>query len=141
MAVDRRLFFQMHRAHRALFVHANAATEDALGVTTAQLGALYHVAKNEGCSLSAVADVLDMNKSAAGALIRRLEAKRVLRREPDPTDARASRLYLTESGKSVCKRSRNVVRRLAADATQDMSDADMDAVFRFLGAIVERYGV
>ena len=140
MGVDRRLFFLMHRAHRALFLHVNARTSEALGVTTAQLGALYYVAKNDGCSLSEVADVLDMNKSAVTTLVRRLERSGVLRRKPNPKDARGSRLFVTEKGKTVRAQSLGVVRRLTGEVTEGFSDAEMDVVLRFLNAIVERFG-
>jgi DNA-binding MarR family transcriptional regulator len=121
-------------------VHVNAITYDALGVTTAQLGALYYVAKNDGCSLSDVANVLDMNKSAVTALAKRLERSGVLRREPNPDDARGTRLFVTERGKTVRAQSLAVIRRLTAEATQGFSESEMDVVFRFLTAIVERFG-
>ena len=121
-------------------MHVNAITYDALGVTTAQLGALYYVAKNDGCSLSDVANVLDMNKSAVTALAKRLERSGVLRREPNPDDARGTRLFVTERGKTVRAQSLAVIRRLTAEATQGFSESEMDVVFRFLTAIVERFG-
>jgi DNA-binding MarR family transcriptional regulator len=140
MGADRRLFFLMHRAHRALFVHVNACTLDALGVTTAQLGALYYVAKHDGCSPSDLANVLDMNKSAVTALVRRLERSGVLRREPNEKDARGSRLFLTEKGKTVRDKSLGVVRRLTAEVTTGFSETETDVIFKFLNSIVERFG-
>lgn len=140
MAADRRLFFLVHRAHRALFVHANAVISEALGVTMAQLGALHYVAKNDGCSLSEVASVLDTNKSAMTALVRRLERSGVIRRDPNPDDARGSRLSLTERGRTVCTQSLAVLRRLTEEATEGFSSAEVDVIFRFLNSVVERFG-
>lgn len=138
MAVDRRLFFLVHRAHRALFAHANARTTEALGVTMAQLAALYYVAKNDGCSLSDVANVLDMNKSAVTALARRLEASGVLRRQPNPDDARGTRLFLTERGKAVRTQSLAVMRRLTAEVTEGFSESQLDVLYGFLNTVVDR---
>lgn len=140
MASDRRLFFLVNRAHRALFGYANRRTTEALGVTMAQLAALYYVAKNDGCSLSDVANVLDMNKSAMTTLVRRLENSGVLRREPNPDDARGTRLFLTEKGKSARAQSLSVMRRLTADVTEGFSEEEMDVVYRFLNTVVERLG-
>jgi len=140
MAPDRRLFFLVHRAHRALFVYVNGRTSEALGITTAQLGTLYYVAKNDGCSLSDVANVLGMNKSAVTALVRRLERSGVLRREPNPDDARGNRLFLTEKGKAVRAQSLAVIRRLTSEVTVGFSASEMEVVFRFFNSIVERFG-
>jgi DNA-binding MarR family transcriptional regulator len=130
----------MHRAHRALFARANSRTVEALGVTTAQLAALYYVAKHDGCSLSDVAGVLDTNKSALTALARRLESSGVIRREPNPDDARGTRLFLTEKGKAVRTQSFAVMRRLTAEATEGFSESELDVLFRFLNTVVERSG-
>jgi DNA-binding MarR family transcriptional regulator len=134
------LFFLVHRAHRALFGYANRRTTEALGVTMAQLAALYYVAKNDGCSLSDIANVLDMNKSAMTALARRLESSGVLRRERNPDDARGTRVFLTDKGKGARTQSLGVMRRLTADVTEGFSEEEMDVVYRFLNTVVERLG-
>jgi DNA-binding MarR family transcriptional regulator len=113
---------------------------DALGVTMAQLAAVYYVAKNDGCSLSDIANVLDMNKSAVTALARRLETSGVLRREPNPDDARGTRLFLTEQGRTARTQSLAVMRRLTAEVTDGFSEAEMDIVYRFLNTVVEHLG-
>jgi DNA-binding MarR family transcriptional regulator len=138
MAADRRLFFLFHQAHRALFAYANARMVEALGVTTAQLGALHYIADHDGCSLSDVANVLDTNKSALTALARRLEASGVVRRRPNPDDARGTNLFLTEKGKDVRARSLAVIRRLTAEATEGFSERELDVLFRFLNSVVDR---
>lgn len=138
--LDRRLFFLFHRAHRALFAHVNARVADALGVTTAQMGALHHVAKHEGCSPADIASLLDINKSAAGAMVRRLERGGMLRREPNPRDARGSRLFLTARGRQVRAESMPVIRKLTAEVCEGFSPEEVETVLRFLNAVVERYG-
>jgi DNA-binding MarR family transcriptional regulator len=140
MAIDRRLFFMFSRAFRAMIAYVDARTLDAVGLTTAQLGALYYVAGHDGCSLSDVANLLDMNKSAVTAQIRRLERAGVVRREPNPDDARGSRLFLTEHGKEVRVESVAVIRRLTAEVMHGFSETERDVVFRFLNDVVERYG-
>jgi DNA-binding MarR family transcriptional regulator len=128
------------RAFRAMIAHVDSRTVDAVGLTTAQLGALYYVASNDGASLSDVANLLDMNKSAVTAQVRRLERAGVLRREPNPDDARGSRLFLTEHGKDVRTESVAVIRRLTAEVMHGFSEAERDVIFRFLNSVVERYG-
>jgi DNA-binding MarR family transcriptional regulator len=137
--IDRRLVFLMHRAHRALTARANAVAISELGVSSAQLAMLYHVAKHAGCTMSDVADVLDLNKSAASGMVQRLERAGLLRREPDPRDGRASRLTVTEKGEAKRVQSLPLVRRLSSELTANFSAEEVDVIHRFLNLIVDRY--
>jgi DNA-binding MarR family transcriptional regulator len=140
MGLDRRLFFVLHRAHRALFAHANVRLLDTLEITGSQLAALLFVAKHDGCSPSDIASLLDMNKSAAGALVQRLERSGLLRREPNPHDARGTRLHLTPKGQATRVDSLPVIRKLTAEVTEGFSPDEVDAVLRLLNSIVDRFG-
>ena len=140
MATDRRLFFLMHRAHRGLLAHVNARTLAELGVSSSQLATLYYVAKNPGCSMTEVANLLDLNKSAVGGLVQRLEAADVLRREPNPRDARGHRLFVTKKGEAVRAQSLPLVRKLTADITEGFSAPEVDTIYRFLNTLVDRFG-
>lgn len=137
---DRRLFFQMHRASRVLTAWANDRTVAELGVSSAQLGTLYFVAKNPRCSASDVANTLDLNKSAMSGMVSRLERAGLLRREPNPKDARGSLLTLTPRGEDVRARSLALVRKLTAEVTAGFDATELGVVARFLGTIVERCG-
>jgi DNA-binding MarR family transcriptional regulator len=131
---NRRLLFLMHQAHRAL----TAVLVAELGVSSAQLATMYHVGKHPGCSMTDVATLFGLNKSAASGMVQRLERAELLRREPNPADGRASLLFVTTKGESVRSQSLAVVRRLTGDLTDGFSEAEMDTVFRFLNNIVGR---
>lgn len=137
---ERRLFFQMHRASRVLTAWANDRTVAELGVSSAQLGTLYFVAKNLRCSASDVANTLDLNKSAMSGMVGRLERAGLLRREPNPKDARASLLSLTPRGEEVRARSLALVRKLTSEVTAGFDASELDVVTRFLTTVVERCG-
>lgn len=139
VATDRRLFFLMHRAHKAMVAGANARTHAQLGISSAQLGTLYYVAKHPGCSMTEVANLLDLNKSAMSSMVQRLERAEVLRREPNPRDGRGSRLFVTPKGESMRTQSLPVLRKVTAEITQGFSEAEVDTIFRFLNTIVERF--
>jgi DNA-binding MarR family transcriptional regulator len=140
VAADRRLFFLMHRAHRAVIAHVNARALAELGVSSSQLAALYYVAKHPGCSMTEVASLLDLNKSAVSGLVQRMESAQVLRREPNPRDGRGAMLYVTKRGETVRAQSLPLVRKLTAEITGGFGPAEVDVVFRFLNALVDRYG-
>lgn len=130
----------MHRASRVLTAWANDRTVAELGVSSAQLGTLYFVAKNPRCSASDVANTLDLNKSAMSGMVGRLERAGLLRREPNPKDARASLLSLTPRGEEVRARSLALVRKLTSEVTAGFDASELDVVARFLTTIVERCG-
>jgi DNA-binding MarR family transcriptional regulator len=140
VALDRRLFFLFDRAHRALLAHANARALDSLGISSAQLAILFYVSKHEGCSLTAIANLLDLSKSAVTALVSRMERSGLLRREPNPNDGRGSHLFVTAKGKDIHTQALPMMRRFNAELMEGFSASEMDAIFRFLGSIVVRYG-
>lgn len=140
MPADRRLFFLLARAHRAVQARANAELIAELGVSGAQLGMLYHVAKHPGCKMTDIAELFDLNKSAASSMVQRLERAELLRRDASSRDGRVQRLFVTDKGEAVRVRSLAYVRRMTAEITEGLSAAEVDAVFKFLNAIVDRYG-
>lgn len=139
MASERRLFFLLHQAHRAVVAHANTRTLDLLGVSSTQLALIYYVAKHPGCSLTEVANLFDLNKSAVSGVVQRLERAAILVRRPNPQDGRGSLLFITEKGEAVRAQSLPVLRRLTAELTGGFDETELATIFRFLNSIVDRY--
>ena len=138
MAQDRRLLFLLQRARRAALAHVNARTLDRLGVSVAQLGTLSYLAQRHGCTMTEIAELLDLNKPAASAMLRRLERARLIRREPNPRDGRGTLLFLTAKGERVRLASRPVFQRAMSELIGDFAPSELEAVFRFLNALLER---
>ena len=138
--MDRRLFFLLHRAGRVLLAYANTRALDVLGVPSSQLSLLHYVAKHDGCSLTAVADVLDVNKSAVGGIVQRLERGGLIRRAINPLDARGSQLFLTRTGAEVRAEALPLLRKLNAEITEGFTSDEIDTILRFLQATIERFG-
>ena len=138
--MDRRLFFLLHRAHRAVSAYASAGLSDALGISVSQLTTLMYVSRHEGCSLSELADLLDLNKSAVTGLVQRMARAGTLRREPNPDDARGSLLFVTPKGHEVRERAKPLLKRLNTELTHGFSVEEIDVVLRFLNSVVERFG-
>jgi DNA-binding MarR family transcriptional regulator len=130
----------MHRAHRGVLGHVNSRTISELGVSSSQLAALYYVAKHAGCSMTEVANLLDLNKSAVGGLVQRLETAEVLRREPNPRDGRGHMLFVTKKGEAVRAQSLPLIRKLTAEITEGFSATELDTIYRFLNMLVDRFG-
>lgn len=138
--MERRLFLLMARAHRALTTYGNAQSYSALGISTSQVATLHHVSKQPGCSLTDLANLLDLNKSAVTGLVGRMESAGVVRRAANTKDARASHLFVTAKGEDVRTRSTALIRRLTRELTEGFTPSEVEVVVRFLNTLIERCG-
>lgn len=129
----------MHRANRVLAAYVNKRTIELLGVSSAQLGTLYYLAKHPACSATDLASVLDLNKSAVSSMLQRLERAELIARTPNPADARGSLLSLTEKGETVRAQSLAVTRKLSSEITDGFREDEIDVVSRFLASITSRF--
>ena len=67
-----------------------------LGLTRAQWQAMFHLARNEGCNQTTLADLLEVEPITLARVIDRLELSGLVQRRADPTDRRARLLFLGE---------------------------------------------
>jgi DNA-binding MarR family transcriptional regulator len=137
--LDKRLYFLMHRAHHALVAHVTARTLEALGVSPAQLATLHYVSKHPGCSLTEVANLLDVAKSAVTSMAKRMEGADLLRREANVKDARGSLLFVTAKGEGIRVQAQPLIRKLSAEILGGFSSSEVETIVRFLNSVVERY--
>ncbi|MEM7134977.1 MAG: MarR family transcriptional regulator [Myxococcota bacterium] len=76
---------------------------DALGLSVPRYEVLLAVAREEGLMQRSLARRLLSAKSNVTTLLQRLEEMRLVRREPDPNDARGQRVYLTDEGRRLMR--------------------------------------
>jgi DNA-binding MarR family transcriptional regulator len=69
-----------------------------IGVTPAQFGALALMAVEPGMDQTQLTDRLALDRSSVAKCMERLEGRGLIRREVDPADRRARRLYVTQAG-------------------------------------------
>ncbi|WP_394831354.1 MarR family winged helix-turn-helix transcriptional regulator [Pendulispora rubella] len=136
--MDRRLFFLLPRAARMVMARANDATIRVLGVSSAQLATLAYLAKKPGSTMTDVANLFDLNKSGVSGMVARLERAGLVKREPSPRDGRATLLWLTPKGESVRAESMPLVRRATAEMTEGFTPEEVDVIYRFLNAIIDK---
>ncbi len=111
--------------------------EATLGVTGPQRLVLRIVGQFPGTSAGEVASILHIHPSTLTGVLKRLQARGLIEREPDPTDARRSRLKLTAQGQ-VLNRTRSgtveaAVRRVLAQLEPDK----VQVVQEVLGLLAE----
>ncbi len=98
-APDAPYYFLLVQATNAVRRASDRAALTAGGITTAQAGALFAIAKAGRPSQRHIGATLGLGEAAVTGLVNRLETAGLVRREPDPDDRRARRLTLTDEGR------------------------------------------
>ena len=102
-----------------------AARARGTGLTTALHRLLLHVQRNEGCRQVELADWLDISPVTVGRMIDRLEKQRLLRREADPVDRRASRIHLGDAAEPMMTELKAVGDLVRGRALQGFSQPEL----------------
>ena len=95
------LMFIGHRAVESRVMEALAAA-GAEDVTQAQSRLMQRL-NAQGMRLTDLAEQARVTKQTAGALVDQLERAGYVLRSPDPTDARARRVTLSDKGQALCR--------------------------------------
>jgi DNA-binding MarR family transcriptional regulator len=131
---DRRLFFLLAQAQRAVTKRGDARLLAELGVTTAQVGALLFLARP-----GEVGEGRGLNASAVTGLATRLEKLGLATRREDPDDGRAYRLTLTAAGRKKAAAALPLVKSYQAELVAGFSADELDTVIKFLRHLSTRF--
>lgn len=85
---------------------------------------LFRLWHEEGLPQAALADQLCVEPPTVTKMLQRMERKGWIERRGDPTDARLSRVYLTDSGRALQTDIDAVWKQLEAEMTASLSDAE-----------------
>jgi DNA-binding MarR family transcriptional regulator len=119
---------QVHKEHRQL---AEAALNK-LGVHTGQEMILLQLWIEEGIPQSQLAASMGVEPPTATKMLQRMERAGLIERKPDPTDARVSRVYLTERGRALEQPVLNVWKQLEAQTVVGLSLTEQALLHRLL---------
>ena len=108
---------------------------NALGVKLAEHEVLANLLARPGITQQTLAARCFSAKSHISALLGQMEARGWVRREPDPTDARAKQLFLTRSGEAVAKRTAKVQAAVVGAMAAAVSEEDMLRTERIMNAV------
>lgn len=111
-----------------------------LDLSLAQHGILVALRNRPGQTQQELSNRLMLVKSNASALIRKLEARALVQRTPDPEDTRNKRVRLTRAGQVLVRKSFAVQNRVIKAMADVMSDTDlehMQTVMRRVGVAVD----
>jgi DNA-binding MarR family transcriptional regulator len=107
------------------------------GVTGPQRLALRLIGRFPGVSAGRLADLLSVHPSTLTGILARLEARRFIRRQPDPADARRARFELTTSGRAINEKRSGTVEQAVAKALGSLPDEQLRASETVLRVLID----
>jgi DNA-binding MarR family transcriptional regulator len=117
------LFIPYRALENRVFAELAAAGHD--DITTAQAKLLQRVNDN-GSRLSELAEAAQVTKQTAGYLVDQLESAGYVERTPDPTDARARLVRLTERARALRPIGDGAIAKIEAEWTAHLGKRRMD---------------
>src|ERR1700742_2626894 len=135
---DRRLIYLLNVAQRRLqrFV---AARTSAGGVTSAQSGLLFVLGKRDGVLMGGAGAALDLGPPGISGLAERMAEAGLIDKRADPDDGRASRLWLTATGRKALARAKASTSDINARLMDGFTDAEIDIVSRWLKSVQTKF--
>jgi DNA-binding MarR family transcriptional regulator len=91
----------------------------------------------EGHSQQAIGAAIQAPASRMVAIVDELERRHLIQRRPHPGDRRVHALYLTDQGRELLARGREIAREHEDEITRGMSKADRERLISLLQKIVE----
>ena len=131
------------RTHARLWERVEAQMLEDHGLTMARYDVLAQLVNAGGrLGLSDLASSIWLSQSGLSKLLDRMERSRLVRRDPDPSDARSAFATITPRGRSLVQKARRghhaFLRRAFGDALDDRDLADLARVMGRIGAAMRR---
>ena len=136
MQPDSRLYFLLNVAQQALRQRVDRECVERVGLTSAQAGLLFYVARHEGCLLKDVASGLGLKNAAITGLVARVEKTGCIRREVSAADARATKVFLTAKGHKKLLAIKQLNDEFNALLRRGFAAPEVDVVLRFLRHVI-----
>ena len=127
------LFRRMQQIAVAIFVEECKAYD----LTPVQYAALIAIHTHPGIDATRLSAVIAFDRSTLGSVIERLQAKKLIERNPSPEDKRVKLLYLTRPGAALLRDIMASVDRAQARMLQPLKPADRKTLMALLTQLVD----
>lgn len=131
---DEPLGFLVHEVANAIS-QAYSALMAPLGLTRPQMRVLIWVDQRPGISQAKLSELIGTSAMAMTGLLDRMEAKKLIRREEDPTDRRAKCIYLTDDARALKPEMEKLAAGFGEAARRGLSDEEIAATQRVLATM------
>lgn len=136
--MDQRIIFMLHQASRELTKTTDQYLMKYMGITSAQMGALFFLFKNDGCLLKDLSAGMALNNSAVTGLVGRMASNGFVVKKPCEEDGRAFRIYISEKGKETVLKGFPLVKALNETIGDTFTEEEITVILRFLNEVVKR---
>lgn len=114
------MFFEIQRLNHYRALHLL----DEIGVYPGQPHLLFILDVNGGQSQKELAKRLNVKPSTIAVMLKRMEKTNLVERKQDDKDQRISRVYITEEGKKICEKSKEILNTLEEECFGNLSLED-----------------
>ncbi len=127
------LIVDLARLFRQGFERSVAA--EGLDLTAGEARTLLHASCQDGIRQSALAESMRVEPMTLSNFLDRLESRGLVSRRPDPEDRRAKQVTVTPAARPLVERIEALAARVRAQATHDLSPAEVETLRRALQAM------
>ena len=113
------------------------ARASGLGLTPALAKLLFHVHRKPGSHQTDLAQRLDVTPVTLCRMVDRLTERGYVRRQPDPADRRAVRVYVAARGAPLVARMARIADETGARALRGVAARERTALLKLLGKLAE----
>ncbi len=132
------LIRRMHQASQAIFDGELARA--GFDLTSVQFAALRVISSRPGLDQATLATAIAFDRATTGGVIDRLESKGLVRREIDPTDRRARKLYAEDAGLALLMQVEPVVAHVQQFMLRGLDEAEKAELLRLLDKALAAVG-
>jgi DNA-binding MarR family transcriptional regulator len=106
---------------------------------TGKISTILLVGANPGIRPSVLAHFIRKDRSAMGKLLEQMESAGYIEQKISPVERRARELYLTDKGRAMVPKVRDVITRQSDDFFAQLSTAERDQLLHLLRKVYEGY--
>lgn len=107
-------------------------------LTYAEYDYLETVSEQGIIRLSELAELMRVSKPTASNMVSRLQRKKLVTRSPCPNDGRAANIEVSEMGKELLARDRQLYNQLISELLEDMTQKDQNQLETLLARMVSQ---
>ncbi len=134
---EKRLFFLLNQAQHKMLKFSDKYFSENIGVTSAQMSALFFLDKNDGCLLKELSQGIKLNNSAVTGLVGRMEKAGLAERKQCENDGRSFRVYLTDKSREALIKAYPLLEKSNSIMTENFNKEEIKTVLKFLNHIVD----
>ena len=131
-----RVLMALRRIIRAVDIYSRKLNSE-FNITAPQLICLYSVGRNDGMTLSALANEVNLGVSTVNGIVDRLEVKKLLTRTRSESDRRRVTLSTTLQGREVAKAAPALLQDRLARSLRNLPELEQAAIALSLERVVE----